>query len=44
MDNDSKKKKNVVSYELIAVTGQAHRPVFTYMCRVLDKTGKWVPT
>lgn len=40
--NEGEKNKNV-SYELIAVTGQAHRPIFTYMCKVLNKTGKQVP-
>lgn len=32
-------KKCLVSYELVAITGNAHKPVFTFMCLVNDKTG-----
>jgi len=29
----------IVSYVLISITGQIHKPIFTYMCQVQDKTG-----
>lgn len=35
-------KKQLVSYTLVAITGQAHRPIFTYMCRLNDKTGRYL--
>lgn len=35
----SNNKKSIVSYTLVAVTGLAHRPIFTYACQVHNKTG-----
>lgn len=33
------KKKSEVSYTLVAITGNAHSPIFTYTCQFQDKTG-----
>jgi len=38
-DGGSNKKQTNVSYTLVAITGQAHQPIFTYVCQVHDKTG-----
>lgn len=39
-DGSREKKPLVVSYTLVAITGHAHKPIFTYMCRINDKTGQ----
>lgn len=42
-DHESgKKKRIIVSYMLMDITGQSHRPIYTYMCRVNDKTGRYL--
>lgn len=33
-------KKIVVSYIPLAISGFAHKPIFTFMCQVLNKKGK----
>lgn len=42
MRGDGSCKKKTVSYTLVAITGHAHRPIYTYMCRVDDITGTYL--
>lgn len=44
MRGDRYGRKITVSYMLIVATGNPHKPIFTYMCQVNDKTGNLVLT
>lgn len=38
-EGNSCENKKFVLYELVAITGSGHRPIFTYKCQANDKTG-----
>lgn len=41
-NGSNKNRTCLVSYEFVAITGNAHKPVFTFMCRVNNKTGIFI--
>lgn len=42
MQGDKYGRKITVSYILVAITRNSHKPMFTYMCLLYDKTGNLV--